>query len=314
MTDTARELVVVGVDGSEADGETLTWAAAEASRRHGELLIVHAQDVIDGAAVSESPVESLPFEGQDFAEGLMSRSVRWVTQRSPALSVRSLTRREKAPQLLLEQSEHAALLVLGTHGDNRFVGALLGSVSQKLAAHARCPVVVLPVGTPQNSSLPNSVVVGVSASAGGRAALRFAFAEAQLREAELVAVRCWQDSAVLTAGAAGFGYITIPVEDSLDDGEKSVLDYCLAEIQPEFPDVKVRAELAEAPTDPVLIEYSAQAALMVIGCRHQDGHRLSRLGPIGSWLLHNSKAPIAVVGFHKTEPETSGTRVDYRRE
>jgi nucleotide-binding universal stress UspA family protein len=297
MTDTVRELVVVGVDGSEADQQTLTWASAEATRRQGELLIVHAQDVIEGAAVSESPVSSLPFERQDFADGLLSRSVEWVSLSFPALSVRSLTRREKPAQLLLEQSERAALLVLGTHGDNRFVGALLGSVSQKLAAHAVCPVVVLPADLPHDAHLPNTVVVGVSRSAGGRAALRFAFAEAQRREAELVAVRCWHESALLAAGAAGFGYITPPLEDSLCDGEKVILDDCLAQIQPEFPDVKVRAELAEAPTDPVLIEYSAQAALMVVGCRHEDGHRLSRLGPTGSWLLHNSKAPLAVVGF-----------------
>lgn len=295
MTDTARELVVVGVDGSEADQQTLRWAAAEASRRpQGELLIVHAQDVIEGAAVSESPVSSLPVERQDFAEALISRSAQWLGRSYPALPVRSMTRREKAADLLLEQSKGAALLVLGTHGDNRFVGALLGSVSQKLAAHATCPVVVLPADTSTADDRPTEVVVGISDSPGGRAALRFAFAEAQLRGAPLVAVRGWRESPLVAAGG-----ISVPsVEDLLHDGEKAILDDCLAQIQPEFPDVKVRAEVSEEPTDRALIEWSDHAALLVVGCRHKDGHRLSRLGPIGSWLLHNSKAPIAVVGFH----------------
>ena len=105
MIDTADGLVVVGVDGSDADQATLTWAAAEASRRHGELLIVHAQDVVEGAAISESPVSSLPFERDDFAEGLMTRSAQRVRRSHPALTVRSLTRRERPAQLLLDQSD-----------------------------------------------------------------------------------------------------------------------------------------------------------------------------------------------------------------
>jgi nucleotide-binding universal stress UspA family protein len=295
MTDIPRELVIVGVDGSEADQPALAWASAEASRRPGgELLIVHAQGAIDGGAVSESPIGSLPFERQEFAEGLLSRSVRWVGQASPALPVRSLTRREKTAELLLEQSEEAALLVLGTHGDNRFVGALLGSVSQKLAAHASCPVVVLPAGASDIGDLHTDVVVGVSASPGGRAALRFAFAEAQLRGAELIAVRCWRESPLAAAG----GVSLPPVQNLLHDGEKAILDNCLAQIEPDFPDVKVQAHVADEASDRALIDWSAQAALLVVGCRHEDGHRLSRLGPTGSWLLHNSKAPIAVVGFH----------------
>jgi nucleotide-binding universal stress UspA family protein len=294
MIDTASRPVVVGVDGSDADQATLTWAAAEASRRHGELLIVHAQDVIESAAVSESLVSSLPFEGDDFAEGLMSRSAQWVGRSYPALTVRSLTRRERPAQLLLDQSERAAMLVLGTHGDNRFVGALLGSVSQRLAAHATCPVVVLPADEGHLSTPSPEVVVGISDSAGGRAALRFAFAEAQLRGAELVAVRGWQQSPLAAVGSVRLP----PLEGLLHDGERAIVDDCLAQVQPDFPDVKVRAEVAELSPDRALIEWSDHAALLVVGCRHEDGHRLSRLGPIGSWLLHNSKAPIAVAGFH----------------
>jgi nucleotide-binding universal stress UspA family protein len=296
VANTAQKFVVVGVDGSDTDRETLAWASAEASRRQGELLIVHARDVIEGAAISEQPVNSLTFERREFAEDVAMRSVESVTRSSAALTVRSLTRRERPADLLLEQSMGAALLVLGTHGDTRFVGALLGSVSQKLAAHAVCPVVVLPADWPRDPSPPNTLVVGVSPSAGGRAALRFAFLEARQREALLIAVRCWSKSPFATA-AAGLGYIGPPFKGSPDDGERAVLDQCLAVIQPEFPEVKVQAELAEAPTDSVLVDYSDHATLMVVGCRHADGHRQSRLGPIGSWLLHNSKAPIAVVGF-----------------
>jgi nucleotide-binding universal stress UspA family protein len=48
---------------------------------------------------------------------------------------------------LLAASEDADLLVVGSRGHGAFVGALLGSVSHQVVAHARCPVVVVP--TPQ---------------------------------------------------------------------------------------------------------------------------------------------------------------------
>ncbi len=46
--------------------------------------------------------------------------------------------------VLVDTSESADLLVVGSRGHGGFVGMLLGSVSQHVLAHARCPVVVIP--------------------------------------------------------------------------------------------------------------------------------------------------------------------------
>jgi nucleotide-binding universal stress UspA family protein len=139
--------------------------------------------------------------------------------------------------------------------------------------------------------------VGVSASAGGTAALRFAFASAQLREAEVIAVRTWSEPPVYGIGTVGVGYIAPLPFDTLRECEQAALDGCLAAVRNDFPDVKVHSVLAQSSADRVLVDCARQADLLVVGCRHPDGHHLSRLGPIGSWLLHNSSAPIAVVGF-----------------
>jgi nucleotide-binding universal stress UspA family protein len=45
-------------------------------------------------------------------------------------------------KLLIDLSEEADVVVVGSRGRGGFVGLLLGSVSQKVAAHAKCTVVV----------------------------------------------------------------------------------------------------------------------------------------------------------------------------
>lgn len=49
-----------------------------------------------------------------------------------------------AAQVLLDSVSGGDMLVVGSHGHGGFLGAVLGSVSQRVVSHSRCPVVVVP--------------------------------------------------------------------------------------------------------------------------------------------------------------------------
>jgi nucleotide-binding universal stress UspA family protein len=53
-----------------------------------------------------------------------------------------------AAETLIDASDDAALVVVGSRGHGGFAGMVLGSVSQHVSAHARCPVMIVPTPTP----------------------------------------------------------------------------------------------------------------------------------------------------------------------
>ena len=81
--------------------------------------------------------------GKDF----ISKTVRAVAPTPPVPLVTMVAEGDPA-ECLITASQDADLLVLGTRGRSPFMGMVLGSVSQRCAAAAQCPVVFvkLPAG------------------------------------------------------------------------------------------------------------------------------------------------------------------------
>ncbi len=139
--------VVAGVDGSEASRHALEWAGSEAVRRGVRLVAVHGWDLPPAAAPSPlaDPFILLPIDAfEEGARALVDSEVAALREQVPEVDVEARTDGIGPGQALMEAAEGAALVVVGTRGRGGFSGLLLGSVSQQLAHHSPCPVVVVP--------------------------------------------------------------------------------------------------------------------------------------------------------------------------
>ncbi|MGA9679486.1 MAG: universal stress protein, partial [Mycobacterium sp.] len=127
--------VVVGIDGSPASELATSIAFDEASWRGAELVAVHAwsdTEVFEFPGVDRSRMQAL---GE---ETLSERLAGWQ-ERYPDVSVRRVVVADRPAQELVEQSESAQLVVVGSHGRGGFTGMLLGSVSTAVAQSAQVP-------------------------------------------------------------------------------------------------------------------------------------------------------------------------------
>lgn len=131
-------LVVVGVDGSRHSNAALRWATGQAAALDGEVKAVFAWQM---------PFVSVPgafdrAEIEAAAKKFVAATVAEVMP-SPPVSVAPIVAEGDPAEALAAASGDADLLVLGVRGRSPFVGLVLGAVSQRCAAIAPCPVVVV---------------------------------------------------------------------------------------------------------------------------------------------------------------------------
>ncbi|WP_010539996.1 universal stress protein [Dietzia alimentaria] len=134
--------VIVGVDGSSDSVRALQWAA-EYARDNGARIQVLA--VFDRPSLW-GPLGMAGWEDTTDLEAdrrkMLGETVREALGEFAELEERVLA--GHPAEALVRASEGARLMVVGSRGRGGFAGLLLGSVSQHVIAHSRCPVVVIP--------------------------------------------------------------------------------------------------------------------------------------------------------------------------
>jgi nucleotide-binding universal stress UspA family protein len=188
--------------------------------------------------------------------------------------------------VLIRESAHSDLLVLGHRGRGGLSGLLLGSVAIKVAAHAICPVII----TRGVAPVTGDVLVGVDGSAADDAPLGFAFHEASLRGADLRAVHAWQRAHLSTPE------LLLRYDPGTEDAAHAqmLMDAVLTWSR-KYPTVTMHRDLTtDRPAD-AIVGASAKAQLVVLGARGRAHLPGRRLGSVSHAVLHHATCPVAVV-------------------
>jgi nucleotide-binding universal stress UspA family protein len=135
--------IVVGLDVSPASYGALVWAANQARLTGAELRAVHSlllpASMLASVGRMSAPT-SLPGGGQTDRAAVTAE---WEAAH-PKLGWRLEFYNGDPGRLLVAESRHAELLVIGTREHVGWGRILSGSVSRYCLSHAGCPVVAVP--------------------------------------------------------------------------------------------------------------------------------------------------------------------------
>lgn len=129
-------VVVVGVDGSRTSIPAVAFAFEEAAFRDADLLVVAVRPSFPGGGRGEETE-------QDWRR-VLAEATAGRREEYPQVHVRHELLRGHPVEVLTDTAAGTRALVVGTRGLGGFPGLLLGSVSQGVMHHARCPVIVVP--------------------------------------------------------------------------------------------------------------------------------------------------------------------------
>ncbi|QFZ19666.1 universal stress protein [Saccharothrix syringae] len=280
--------IVVGVDGSASALTAARWAAGEAARRRVPLVLVHAC-VLPAAGYPE-----LVVTGPEVREAVERQGRQWLAEAedavravAPDVSVGTALVADRPAAALVDASREARQVVLGSRGLGGFSELLAGSVAVAVSAHGASPVVVVRDEFPADGP----VVVGVDGSPTSEEAIAFAFEEASLRGAPLVAVIAWTDFLVDSAYHSRFTVDWSQVEQE----ELRVLAERLAGWQEKHPDVRVERRVIHDRPVRGLLGVAEGAQLLVVGSHGLGGFAGMLLGSTSQALVHHAPCPLAVV-------------------
>lgn len=281
--------VLVAIDGSTGSDTALAWAAVYAEAKDRPLAIVHIGDL---PVVTDFAID-IPAARDDLLQSghrVTDRALERVTASHPALPAEAYVTLGEPRALLTEMAGEASVLVLGSRGRGALASLLLGSVSVALAARAPCPVVVARPLPRDVAPGDLSVVVGVDGGEDAADALVLAFelASAQFRPLEVV-------YAIGDPWLSPYPDMVTPdlVTASLD-ASGLLLDELLEGYGAKFPDVVVRRRVMQETPTQALVDASATASVVVVGCRGRGGARSLVLGSVSRSVVERAHSTVVV--------------------
>ncbi len=267
-TNPGKGAVVVGYEGARHSEAALEWATRYAVIHHRPILLVHTAD-----------------------RWSIDETLAKVKERAPTVDVRVQMSTGNARDVLLDASQGAHLLVIGSRRRGALASLLLGSVSVSVSAHAPCPVAVVRPETDRARFGPfvGRVVVGVDGSEASMGALDFAFDLASTESKPLAILHAW--------AASGVYRDLMTYELRLDTSEEHELQVAesIAGYAEKYPDVLVSQHQDEEDPARALVAASEDADTLVVGCRGRNDAVSVIFGSVSRYVVEHAHCPTIVV-------------------
>lgn len=267
--------IVVGLPTDLTAEQPVIWAAEEARRLGAALLLVHAY----AGGTAPRPFAAWdPDAARRAAVGRANRLAGRVKRLYPGVPLRTAVEPGWPGGVLARYGESARMIVVGRHRRGRVAEALLGSTATALATSAHCPVVAVPTVVP----LPARgapVLAAVAALPDPDRVVRFALAQAAIRNAAVHVVHCWP------AEGRYYRQHRLAAQDDLTDRVRP--------LGRDFPAVAVQVSVVDGMPEDVLVRRARASGLVVLGPVATGWPY--RLGDTGRAVLCGSPSPVVLL-------------------
>ena len=270
---TTQPVVVVGL--KEKQPTALRFAVDIALERNVGLRVIHCLEIRSAGDFVSMPHDSWRAAG----EAVLEDARHFIDGIDPRPSTQYRLDAELPYFALQEASKAASMLVVGVDSDHEnSLGLFGGTVTGRVAAYSLAPVAIVPEWSwPAEQS--GTVVVAVDALGPAASSLRFAFAEASRRHAELRAIH------------------VVPPEEMVGNTLPHHVDFseALAGWSEEFPEVKVTRRFVVDQADDGCVQATEEADLLILG-RNAKPATSSALGhPVLVEIARRAQCPCIVV-------------------